>query len=175
MQTNRGVPDPWLPSNGEYVSGGILCLSSTSRGTVTLRSTNPHDNPVFDPNSLSTEHDRAVLRAGMRATMDAMSSAPMAPFLEPDEIPPPGRASLNKSSTDAELDERIRDLALGYYHPVGTAAMGRVVDSECRVMGAHGLRVVDASIIPLAISAHLQAPVYGLAEQAAAMIAQSAA
>lgn len=57
------------------------------------------------------------------------------------------------------------------YHPAGTAAMGMVVDSDLRVIGAGRLRVVDASVLPLPIAGHYQAPVYGLAEQAAEIIA----
>lgn len=150
-------------------------LSSTSQGSIKLRSTDPRENPILDPNALSTEHDRAVLRAAMRVVIDAMSSAPMAPFLEAGETPPPGETSLSNVSTDEEFDKRIRSLAYPWFHAAGTAAMGRVVDTECRVKGVEGLRVVDTSITPFLLTAHLQAPMYGLAEQAASMIINSQA
>jgi choline dehydrogenase-like flavoprotein len=57
------------------------------------------------------------------------------------------------------------------YHLHGTAAMGRVVDTDLRVKGVTGLRVVDASVIPVNIATHLQVPMYALAEQAAMIIA----
>ena len=56
------------------------------------------------------------------------------------------------------------------YHPGGTAAMGKVVDSELRVKGVSGLRIVDASVIPAPIAAHLQVAVYALANQAVDII-----
>lgn len=141
---------------------------------MTLKSTDPSENPVLDPQTMSTEHDRAVIRAGMRAVIAAMNSAAMTPFLEEGTVPPPGLTSLTMSSTDEELDGYIKALANPYFHSAGTAAMGSVVDSECRVKGVHGLRVVDTSIMPHIISAHLQAPVYAIAEQAASIIVESA-
>ena len=150
-------------------------LSSTSRGSIKLRSTDPRESPILDPNALSTEHDRAVLRAGMRIVIDAMSSASMAPFIETSETPPPGESALSSTSPDEEFDQRIRALAFPWFHAAGTAAMGRVVDTECRVKGVKGLRVVDTSIMPFSLTAHLQAPMYGLAEQAASMIIESQA
>ncbi|KAI9721173.1 MAG: hypothetical protein M1828_005280 [Chrysothrix sp. TS-e1954] len=170
--TNGAVPAPWLPMDGEHISCGIMCLSATSRGTVSLNSTDPHDNPVIDPQYVSTEHDRVVLRAGMRYVMQAMSSPAMQEHIS-TETPPPGLQPLTVDSSDAELDERIDTLAFPWYHAAGTASMGSVVDTECRVYGVQGLRVVDASIIPLTVTAHLQAPVYALAEQASSMISSS--
>lgn len=65
-------------------------------------------------------------------------------------------------------------LSSGTYHPIGTCAMGKVVDSSLRVVGVDNLRVVDASVIPTPITAHIQSTVYALAEQAADIIAAAA-
>lgn len=58
------------------------------------------------------------------------------------------------------------------FHGCGTCSMGKVVDADLRVKGVRNLRVVDASVIPIAIGAHIQAVVYALAEQAAVITSQ---
>lgn len=77
--------------------------------------------------------------------------------------------------TDADWESFARENTLSIYHPVGTAALlpekdGGVVDAKLRVYGTKGLRIVDASVIPLLPSAHIQTLVYGIAERAAGMI-----
>ncbi len=62
---------------------------------------------------------------------------------------------------------------MSHAHSAGTAAMGKVVDTQLRVKGVRGLRVADASVFPVAIGGHPQATLYGVAEQAAEMILQS--
>lgn len=59
------------------------------------------------------------------------------------------------------------------FHASGSCAMGTVVDTELRVKGVKNLRVVDASVFPISIGAHIQAAVYAMAEQAAVIISQS--
>ena len=98
--------------------------------------------------------------------------------------------NIGLDSTDEELNARMKPFSGTWYHPGGTAAMGSVVDSECRVDGVQGLRVVDASILPKPLGAHYQgtklwplrkmklmsrnlAPIYAIAEQASDMIASA--
>lgn len=89
---------------------------------------------------------------------------------------PPAPSSEN-GDTDEDFSDWVRDTTITDWHPVGTCAMGGsggkangVVDSRLRVYGVKGLRVVDASIMPLQISAHLQATVYAIGEKGASMI-----
>ncbi|XXG96981.1 hypothetical protein Hte_003274 [Hypoxylon texense] len=77
---------------------------------------------------------------------------------------------LSTNSSDEYIDARIWAGLGTSYHPVGTAAMGKVVDTALRVKGVNNLRVVDASVFPVAITGHLQAAVYALTEQAAEII-----
>jgi choline dehydrogenase-like flavoprotein len=164
------APMEMAPMDGSHITTGVLCLSPTSRGTVTLTSTNVQDNPIIDPRYFTTEHDRAVLRAGIRTALESMESAPLSPYLE-GETPPPGMPAINSQSSDEELDARVNAVSWSWFHAGGTASMGKVVDTQCRVYGVQGLRVVDCSILPLSISAHLQAPMYAIAESAADLIA----
>ena len=92
----------------------------------------------------------------------------------PDALAALGAEPVSSTDSDEKLDRRS---ALGCgttWHPTGTCSMGKVVDNELRVRGVEGLRVVDASVIPVPISGHIQAAVYGLSEQAAAIIAGKA-
>ena len=163
------APVEMAPMDGTHITTGVLCMSPTSRGTVALASRSATDNPVINPNYFATEHDRAVLRAGMRVALQAMES--MKDYIV-HETPPPGMPRISSASSDSELDQRINAICWSWFHAGGTASMGKVVDSQCRVYGVDCLRVVDASIMPLSITAHLQAPLYAIAELAADLIVQ---
>jgi len=167
------APMEIAPMDGTNITTGVLCMSTTSRGTVTLASDKATDNPIIDPRYFTTEHDRAVMRAGIRRTLQAMESPALKDYIE-CETPPPGLPRITSASSDAELDARVNAVSWSWFHAGGTASMGKVVDTECRVYGVKGLRVVDTSIMPLSITAHLQAPMYAIAESAAELIAQAA-
>ena len=162
-----------IPLDGSIISIGIINLLPTSRGSITLTSTDPAAAPLFDPNYYATHTDRAVMRAAMRRNMSAFET-PEGQAIIVEEVPPAGFPPLTSKSTDAELDARVRRCGGTFYHTAGTASMGRVVDAECRVKGVAGLRVVDASVIPTPISAHFMVAVYALAEQMAEIIAGKA-
>ena len=158
-----------LPIDGTHISTATVLFLPTSRGTVTLSSTDPQADPVIDPSYYSTEADRIMMRAGVRRMMQAMESEEMRDLLE-CETPPDGCPPLSSRSSDQEIDARVRGSARVIHHPAGTAAMGKVVDSKLRVKGVRGLRVVDASVFPSPVSGYTQATVYALAESAADLI-----
>ena len=166
------APVEMAPMDGTHITTGVLCLSPTSRGTVTLASDKATDNAIIDPRYFTTEHDRAVMRAGIRLTLQTMESEALKDYVE-CETPPPGMPRISSTSSDAELDKRVNAVSWSWFHAGGTASMGKVVDSQCRVYGVEDLRVVDTSIMPLSITAHLQAPTYAIAELAADLIAQA--
>lgn len=157
--------------DGEHISVNTLNFHPTSRGTVTLSSSDPRDSPIVDPQYMATHHDRYVLRAGTRKALKFAETQALRPFLV-GEVPPVGKEPLTSRSSDEEIDARVRESSLTIHHPAGTAAMGKVVDSKLSVNDVRGLRVCDASVFPAPISATTQATVYAVAEALADMILQ---
>lgn len=117
-----------------------------SGGTVKLASANPFDKPLIDPNFLTTTFDTAAIVQSVTDALTFMSAAPW----QKDFKPVPW-GDLAKAKTDAQKLAFARNNAVNVNHPVGTARMassakGGVVDSQLRLKGGDGLRVVDASI-----------------------------
>ena len=139
-----------------------------SRGTVRLRSANPSDAPLIDPNYFSDPYDRSTTVAGMRLAREIVSQPAFAPYLK-DEIEP-GRAA----QSDADLEASVRQNSESIFHHVGTCKMGfdklAVVDDQLRVHGMQGLRVVDASIMPEIVSGNTNLCTIMIAEKAVDMI-----
>lgn len=159
-----------IPLDGSIMSIGLLNLLPTSRGTITLKSADPADDPIIDPNYFATHVDRAIIRAALRRNLSAFET-PEGQAIVVEDVAPPDYPPVTSNSTDDELDTRVRRAAACFHHGAGSAAMGKVVDTECRLFGVEGLRVVDASVIPCPLTAHLQVPIYALAEQMAEIIA----
>ena len=141
--------------------------------------TTSNDNPLIDPKYYlgpGGAVDFQVMVASQKFANRICSTKPLADIIVSRVFPP---ASLPAAAPDEEdFADWVRDSTITDWHPVGTCAMGGkeaekggVVDARLRVYGVCGLRVVDASIMPLQISAHLQATVYAIAEKGAQMIA----
>ncbi|KAM0255736.1 hypothetical protein ACHAQJ_005490 [Trichoderma viride] len=162
-----------IPIDGTHIATAVLGMTPTSRGTVTISSNDPRAPPEIDPNYYATEADRQSLRYGIRQAFQLLQETESGGSIVENEVPPAGCPILNANSTDAEIDARIRRVGNTFYHAGGTASMGRVVDTQLRLFGIDGLRVVDASVIPIPVAAHYQAIVYAIAEKAADMILQS--
>jgi choline dehydrogenase-like flavoprotein len=139
-------------------------MTPDSRGTVRLASLDAP--PLIDPGFLTDERDLDRLAAGLKMVRRAAAQASFGDAVE--LYPGP------EVSTDAALRGYIRRTVDSYYHPVGTCRMGSgddaVVDPELRVRGVAGLRVADASIMPLIPNAHPHATILAIAERAAALI-----
>lgn len=142
-------------------------MRSKSRGTVTLRSSDPEAPPVIRFNYMSHPDDWTEFRACVRLTREIFAQPAMAQHVK-SEIQP--GAALQ---SDAEIDAFIREHAESAYHPCGTARMGRrddpgaVVDPECRVIGVDGLRLADSSVFPRVTNGNLNAPSIMVGEKAA--------
>lgn len=167
--TEAPLTDLNVPFDGTCITSGVLNLLPTSRGSVRLASANPADDPLIDPNYYATEADRVVIREGLRMSMRAFETPEGQQIVE-SEVVPEGFKLLHSGSTDQEIDARVKRSAATWFHPAGSAAMGKVVDTELKVMGVEGLRVVDASVLPCPIGAHYQVVTYAVAEQASDMI-----
>ncbi|KAE8452657.1 hypothetical protein EG329_013916 [Mollisiaceae sp. DMI_Dod_QoI] len=159
----RGIPNP----GGSCLTMANVLVTPTSRGTLKLASSNPLDAPLLDPNLLSTELDAQMLYACGRLTISMMQSPAAQKY---GAVEYGIDESLRNDVSDAAMRKRMLFTSRTLNHGSGTCAMGKVVDTECRVKGVEGLRVVDASIFPAPLSAHFQAPVYALAEQMAQII-----
>jgi choline dehydrogenase len=142
-------------------------MRSKSRGSVTLRSSDPETPPVIRFNYMSHPDDWVDFRRAVRLTREIFAQAPMAPFVK-HEIQPGAAVE-----TDDQIDAFIRDHAESAYHPCGTARMGRaddplaVVDPECRVIGVQGLRLADSSVFPRVTNGNLNGPSIMVGEKAA--------
>jgi len=146
-----------------------------SRGTVQIRSADPFDPPIIQPNYLSVEADRRVLLAGMKLARRLLATKPLAPYYDREDFPGP------QVKTDAELLAAAKQRGTTTFHPAGTCRMGpardptAVVDHELRLHGIERLRVVDASIMPSMLSANLNAATLMLADKASDLIRGRAA
>ena len=138
-------------------------LRPTSSGFVKLRSRVPTAKPRILHNYVVNEEDRGPLMAGVRTCMEIAEHAAMqAVSKEPYAVP----ASYDDASVIAHIERNSTTL----YHPVASCAMGKVVDSELRVLGMEGLRVIDASVMPTLIRGNTNAPTITIAERAADLI-----
>jgi choline dehydrogenase len=143
-----------------------------SRGRIRLRSADPRHRPAIDPGYLSDGGaDARALVAGLKMAREFVTARPMAAICK-SEITPGAHIR-----SDAELLDYVRANVATLYHPVGTCAMGggsrwnSVVDPELKVRGVTGLRVVDASVMPVVPRGNTNAPTIAIAERAADLIA----
>ena len=146
----------------------VCQLRPESRGFIAIKSTDPAVAPLIQPNYLEAEEDRRALREGVKIAREIFAQDAFDPYRGPELMP---GAHIQK---DAQIDSFVRKTAETIYHPVGSAKMGTdsesVVDSQLRVYGVAGLRVVDASVMPTLVSGNTNAPTIMIAEKAADMI-----
>ena len=190
VRTDPALPAPdiqWHVLPVPFVNGGltdpasralsvlVTLVSVGSRGRIRLRSSDPRHKPAIDPSYLSDSSDIEPLVRGVGMAREFAATRPLARIAK-SELAPGGDVR-----SDADLREWVRSDLNTLYHPVGTCAMGgdgrvaaskltSVVDTELRVRGVEGLRVVDASVMPTVPRGNTNAPTIAIAERAADLI-----
>ncbi|CAL5874033.1 uncharacterized protein PFLUO_LOCUS8319 [Penicillium psychrofluorescens] len=159
-----------VPMDGTHIATAVLGMAPTSMGSITLASADPLSPPRIDPNYYASEVDRAVMRVGIRQVNKLLFGTSEGRDIIECETTGQGVAPLRPDSTDKEIDVRVRHGGNTFYHPAGSVAMGKAVDTNLCVYGVEGLRVVDASILPVTVAAHYQAMLYAVAEKAADLL-----
>lgn len=160
-------------TQGNYFTICCMLLHPLSRGSSHITSSSPDAKPCIDPKYLSNPLDLEILARHVRYISQIVSSEPLKIFLKPN-----GRRSAGAPAdlTDlAAIKEYVKKAALSCWHPTSTCAMlpqerGGVVDDKLLVYGIKNLRIVDASIIPMATRGNCQTTVYAVAERAADLI-----
>ncbi|PLK27434.1 GMC family oxidoreductase [Novosphingobium sp. TH158] len=159
LEAFGGNLDPW-----PAFTASVCNLRPESRGTSLIRSADPADHPAIRPNYLSTDEDRRIAARSIAITREIVGQRALARYA-PEEMRPG-----MQYADEAQLIEAAGNVGTTIFHPVGTAAMGSVVDSQLRVQGISGLRVIDASVMPTITSGNTNAPVMMIAEKGAAMV-----
>lgn len=149
-------------------TASVCNLRPTSRGSSLIVSSDPSHAPAIRPNYLSTAQDRQTAVEAVKITRQIVAQGALQRYA-PEELRP-GIAC----QTDEDLLAAVGDIATTIFHPVGTVAMGRVLDARLRVRGIERLRVVDASAMPVITSGNTNAPVMMIAEKGAQMILDDA-
>jgi choline dehydrogenase len=159
-----GTLHPW---SGFTISASQLQVES--RGSLRIRSADPRQAPAIRYNYLATENDRRVMIEGLRIARRIAHAAPLSNYVVREEFPGP------QAQTDDDLLAVLRESGDTVFHPTSTCRMGTdersVVDSQLRVRGLAGLRVVDASVMPAVVSGNTNAAVIAIAEKGADLIA----
>ncbi len=151
-------------------TASVCNLRPTARGHVRIASADAYAAPKITTNYLSTAEDRKVAADSLRLTR-RIAAAPSLQRYAPQEYKPGPQWQ-----TDEDLAQAAGDIGTTIFHPVGTCKMGRaddamaVVDSELRVRGVDGLRVVDASVMPFITSGNCNSPTIMIAEHASDLI-----
>jgi choline dehydrogenase len=151
-------------AKGYEASAGVFAMKPASRGSVRLNSSDPRAPLRIDHGFLSDPGDAAVLAEGVESLREIAAGDGIAAYA--------GREARPGPAVDAIT--HVRATARGFFHPVGTCAIGRVVDGRGAVYGVSGLFVVDASIMPTIPRANTNLSTVALAERLADSLAQGA-
>jgi len=164
-----------LVGDGFYFGLHGVLLRPKSTGKITLKSADPFDKPIIDPNYLADPNDLKIMLRASRLIQGISHTESMQTVIDPKGDANPKLHHHLENWSDAQIEEDIRKRAETLYHPCSTARMapledGGVVDPFLRVHGIPNLRIADASVFPTIVSGHTAAPVIAIAEKAADLI-----
>ena len=155
-------------------TASVLQLRPESTGHLALKSAAPDEHIAIHPNYLATKTDCDTLVAGIKIARKVCAADPVAAMITGEHAPGPSVAL----DDDSAILEWARNTATTIYHPTGTCKMGSdpmaVVDARLRVHGIDGLRVADASIMPVITSGNTNAPAIMIGEKASDMVLEDA-
>ncbi len=158
------------PHEFNAFTASVLQLRPESAGHIELKSADMRDYPAIHPNYLATKTDQDTIVEGIRIARRIARTEPVASVITEEYSPGP---AIEDEDYDAVLNW-ARDTATTIYHPTGTCKMGSdpmaVVDDRLRVHGVEGLRVADASIMPVIVSGNTNAPTIMIGEKASDMV-----
>ena len=185
LRTRPGLPGPDLQTllvhlpvgpedtaiEGDGFTLASMLVRTTSSGNLRLASADPADAPLIDPGFLRCEIDVETIAIGLERCREIAAQPALDEWRGEELYPGPD------VRTRDELRDFVRRTAATIYHPVGTCKMGvdelAVVDPELRVYGVDGLRVADASVMPLITSANTHVPSVLIGERAAGFVLDS--
>ncbi|MFN4011448.1 MAG: GMC family oxidoreductase [Pannonibacter sp.] len=154
------------PLAGHGMSLNPCFLRPKSRGTVKLRSADPNEPILLDPNFLAEQDDVDTLVRGVKLARRILRQPSLQKLIERELLP-----SEAETLSDAQIEDHVRRYAKTVYHPSGTCRMGEddeaVVDSQLRVRGIGRLRIADASVMPTLVSGNTNAPSIMIGERCA--------
>ncbi|GAB1315566.1 hypothetical protein MFIFM68171_05776 [Madurella fahalii] len=164
----KGYPQPGTPLYGKgFFTLIAAVMHPLSRGSVHIQSSNLNDQPKINPNYLSNEYDIRAAVEAIKYVRKIANTNPLSSLWVAEYEP--GLAAVPENDNDAQWRDFVLNTTLSIFHPVGTCAMlprdrGGVVSPSLVVYGTTNLRVIDASVMPVLVSGHIQTAVYGIAE-----------
>lgn len=160
------------PATGQ-VGIDLWNLIVLSRGYVHIKTNSSWDHPEIEPSYFGHPLDLAVQLAATQQSREVFQAAPLASHIASETFP--GLSTVPQDASDAVWEEWVKATFTSVWHYIATLGMmkeelGGVVDNRLKVYGIENVRAVDASVLPIQLSAHLSSSLYGIAEKAARMI-----
>lgn len=153
---------PFIPSvNSSAVTAWASLVQPEASGRMSLRSSDYRDDPLIHANYYGTAADRAAIVAGYQQLREVLRAEPVSRLITEEYFPGSG------VTEDDDVWAAIQQQTYSFRHPVGTVALGAALDSNWRLRGLEGIRVVDSSTFPFPTTCHPQSVLYALANRAA--------